>query len=367
VTVEISSNPPVLVVGTGFGCRIHVPALRAAGFDVVGLVGTSAERTRDRAASVDVPHAFTDLEDAIVRTGAKVVSVATPPHTHAPLSMIAISRGCHVLCEKPFAMNAVEARLMFEAAERAGVVHVLGHQFRWQPERAMVARAIAEGLIGRPRFLTLASFLPLLASPEAKMPRWWFETQSGGGWLGAQGSHLIDQVRVWLGEFESLSAALPIISAREAVAEDSYVLRFRLINGVEGILQHTAGAWGQPTNIARVAGTMGTVWSEGGVVKVADRSGTRELSTPRDLAPPPPTANEDPRQRLSRLEIDPYKRLCGALRAAMDGKPLTSAVPVPTFADGVAEMLVMDAIRASAASGGALVKLSAQCQSSSPM
>jgi predicted dehydrogenase len=66
------------------------------------------------------------------------------------------------------------------------------------------------------------------------MPDWWFDTQAGGGWLGASGSHIVDQVRVTLGEFASLSAALPIVSAREGVAEDSYVLRFQLTNGVEG-------------------------------------------------------------------------------------------------------------------------------------
>src|SRR6266481_2485426 len=56
-----SSKPPALVVGTGFGCRTHVPALRAAGFEVAGLVGADAERTRRRAESSDVPQAFTEL------------------------------------------------------------------------------------------------------------------------------------------------------------------------------------------------------------------------------------------------------------------------------------------------------------------
>ena len=125
-----ASKPPALVAGTGFGCRVHIPALRAAGFEVVGLVGTDAERTRRRAESSAVPQAFTDLDEAIRRTGAKVVNVATPPHTHGPLVMVAISRGCHVLCEKPFARDAAEARAMLHAAQRAGIVHLLGHEFR---------------------------------------------------------------------------------------------------------------------------------------------------------------------------------------------------------------------------------------------
>lgn len=350
------SQPPALVVGTAFGCRTQVPALRAAGFDVVGLIGTDADRTKQRAEACAVAKAFTDLDHAITHTGAKVVAVATPPNTHRPLSMIAISRGCHVLCEKPLAKDAVEARAMLEAAERAGVVHLVGHEFRWQPERAVVARAIADGLIGKPRFATLVQYLPLVASLQAKMPSWWFDMQAGGGWLGAAGSHLVDQVRVTLGEFASLSAALPIVSARDAAAEDSFVLRFHLADGVQGMLQQTAGAWGPPAGMTRIAGTEGTVWIESGIVKIADREGTRDLPTPSDLAIPPPPVDAAP-NRYSGLELGPYIRLCEALHAAMDGRPPPSAVPVPTFADGVACMEVIDATRKSAARGGALIAL----------
>ncbi|MFD2431160.1 hypothetical protein ACFSUK_30145 [Sphingobium scionense] len=68
-----------IVVGTGFGCRIHVPALRAAGFEVAGLVGTDPDRTRRRADSVNIADIFADLGEAIDRTGAVAVTIATPP------------------------------------------------------------------------------------------------------------------------------------------------------------------------------------------------------------------------------------------------------------------------------------------------
>lgn len=356
MTSTTRANPPALVVGTGFGARVHVPALRAAGFDVVGLVGTNAARTAARAEKAGVAQTFTDLDDAIQKTGAVAVTIASPPHTHGPLTLTAISRGCHVICEKPMAGNTAEARKMLDAAERAGITHLIGHQFRWSPERALIQRAIADGLVGQPRFLTLASYLPLVASPDAKMPDWWFDENVGGGWLGAHGSHLVDQVRAWLGEFASLSAALPTVSARESVAEDSYVLRFRLTNGVQGILQHTAGAWGSPANVTRVAGTAGTVWAEGGVVRVADRDGVREIPVPADLMPiTPTTRSEDPRKRASDVEITPYVRLCEVLRGGVEGRDVKSAVPPPTFRDGVACMEVLDAIRASASRDGALV------------
>src|SRR5262245_32749995 len=101
---------PALVVGTGFGCRIHVPALRAAGFEVVGLVGTRPDRLEKKAAEAGIPAFFTDLDEAITKTGAKLVTVATTPSTHGTLAMKAIAHGCHVLCEKPFAFNAAEGQ-----------------------------------------------------------------------------------------------------------------------------------------------------------------------------------------------------------------------------------------------------------------
>lgn len=351
-------RPGAVVVGTGFGCRVHVPALRAAGFEVVALVGTDATRTARRAERTGVPHACTDLREALALPGVVAVTVATPPSSHAELSITALEAGKHVICEKPFALDAHEARAMLAAAERAGVTHLVGHEFRWATERALATRAIAEGLIGEPRFVSLVQYVPLVADPGTKVPRWWFDASSGGGWLGASGSHVVDQVRVWLGEFASLSAALPVVSARVGVAEDSFAVRFRLRSGVEGVLQQTAAAWGPAAGVTRVAGTDGTLWTEGDIVWVANRSGARPLPVPPDLAlPPRPPERDDPRHRFTHLELGPYTRLCEALRAGVDGRPPDGPVPVPTFADGLACMQVLDAIRASASAGGVVVDL----------
>lgn len=349
-------RPGAIVVGTGFGCRVHVPALRAAGFDVVGLVGTDPGRTARRAERSGIAASYTDLAVAMAAPGVRAVTVATPPHTHAAVSIAACEAGMHVVCEKPFAMDATEARAMLAAAERAGVTHLVGHEFRWAPERSVGARAIAEGAIGTPRFVSMVQYVPLVADPETKVPPWWFDADAGGGWLGASGSHVVDQIRTWLGEFASVSATTSVVSSRDAVAEDSFSVRFTLVGGVEGVLQQTAAAWGPYAGITRVAGTDGTLWTEGDAVFIADRDGTRQLPIPSDLAlPAGPEESDDPRHRFTHLELAPYTRLCEVLRAGVSGQPHDAPVAVPTFADGVASMLVLDAIRASAAAGGAVV------------
>ena len=104
----------VVIVGTGFGCITHLRALRNAGFDVRALVGRDPEKTRERARRFDVPHGLTNLGDALALPGVDAVAIATPPHTHAPIALEAIAAGKHVVCEKPFARDAREARAMLE-------------------------------------------------------------------------------------------------------------------------------------------------------------------------------------------------------------------------------------------------------------
>jgi predicted dehydrogenase len=353
-----------LVAGTGFGCRIQVPALRGAGFEVVGLVGTDPGRTAQRAAANGVPQAFTDIGRAISATAPDLVAVSTPPHSHAALSLLALERGCHVLCEKPFARDAREAGLMLAAAEKAGRIHAIGNEFRFVPQRATVGRAIAEGLIGEPRFATFVQFMGFVPQFEDDFPDWWFDPAEGGGWLGASGSHVVDQIRAWLGEFESVSASLASVSLSRGSVDDSYAVRFRLKSGLEGVMQQSSGSFGPLVEMTRIAGSTGSIWTDHAGAHVADRTGERDLAVPADLVlPEPPALTGDARharvdwQAMATVEIAPYTALCRALRAAILGEPAPSPVPLATFADGLANMRVMDAIRESAGAGGKVVRL----------
>ena len=351
--------PGAVVIGTGFGLRVHVPALRAAGFTVEALVGRDPDRTERRAERLGIPRGLTDLDAALALPEVDAVSIATPPHAHAELAIAAARAGKHVLCEKPFAMDAVEATAMLDAAESAGVMHLVGHEFRWAVERAVAGRAIVEGRIGEPRFATLVSYVPLVADPEARTPQWWFDPASGGGWLGASGSHVVDQIRVWLGEFAEVSARLSVTSQRTGIAEDSFTIRFRLRSGVEGVLQQTAAAWGPYSGMTRVAGTHGSLWVEGTDVWVADADGVAQVPVPPDLElPPAPPESDDPRERFTHIETGPFTRLCEVLRAGVEGRTPDAPVPIPTFADGVACMRVLDAARVSSAKDGATVEVS---------
>lgn len=345
----------IVVVGTGFGYRIQLPALRAAGFEVLALVGQDRERTARRASRKGVPHACVSLAEALALPGADAVAVATPPSTHAPLVLEALAAGRHVLCEKPFAVNSVEARAMRQAAEAAGTVHYVGHEFRFSATQATMKRVLDDGQIGTPRLAAIASFVPVVASKETTMmPAWFFERSHGGGWLRASGSHSIDRIRCWLGEIDSVSATMsPPVSDRGR-ADDSYAVRFTVASGASGTLTESGASWlPEVVGSTVIVGSAGSATIVGGDVVVGTPEGRRIVDVRPDVrAEASDPGSSDLISRLSSLELEPYTRLCRSFLSSITEEEPVSDIAAATFDDGLAEMLVIDAVERSAAGGG---------------
>ena len=356
----------VAVVGTGFGCLTHARALREAGFDVQALVGRDPEKTAERSARFEIPNACTRLADALALPGVDAVTIATPPHTHAPIALEAIAAGRHVLCEKPFTRDAPEARALLAAAEAAGVVHLLGAEMRFTPGQALLARAVRDGTIGEPRLATFLMHIPLLADTASEVPAWWSDADAGGGWLGAHAPHVVDQIATTVGRITGVSATLTHVVDRAWTAEDGYVVHFRTANGAAGVFQAVAADRGPMLFVTRVVGALGTAWAEGDRVQVADVAGTRDIPLPDELrvaAPEPPPADllVTAYDLLHSFGIDygPYVRLCEHFRARIEGRDPPAGAEPATFVDGVASMAVLDAVRASDAAGGAFMEVEA--------
>ncbi len=350
----------VAVVGTGFGCYTHVRALRASGFDVLALVGRDPDKTAERARLFDVPRALVSLREALAVPDVDAVTIATPPGTHAELALEAIAAGRHLVCEKPFTATLDEARTVFASAEAAGVVHLLGTEFRWDPGQAALAQVVRGRDIGEPRLATWLMHVPVLADPGAVVPDWWADAASRGGWLWAHGSQLIDQIRVTLGEFDGVSAHLVHVVDRPAMsADDGFVVHFRMRNGTVGVMQSTAGDWGVLVE-TRVTGSSGAAWIEGvgATVKVAGPDGVRTAPVPEGLTgeAPPPLPEGAVRTTYERMitfgvEYGPYTHLAAAFRDLIAGKKFDGPRPA-TFADGVAQMAVLESIMESAGNDG---------------
>jgi predicted dehydrogenase len=201
--------------------------------------------------------------------------------------------------------------------------------------------------------------VPVLADRDADLPDWWADSSQGGGWLGAHGSQVIDQIRATLGEFDAVTASLVNI-ARPSAVDDGFVVHFRLRSGVAGVMQSTAADRGPFLVETRVVGTQGTAWIEGlgETVRVADALGTRQLEIPDDLrtappsAPPPGLLTTTYERMIGHgLDLGPFTRLAEHFRSRIEGAAPPPGPRPATFADGLADMLVLDAIRRSAAEG----------------
>jgi predicted dehydrogenase len=356
-----SDGPRVAVAGTNFGCQAHVRALRAAGFEVIALVGRDARRTRQRAKDFGVPEALTSFGKALEMPGLDAVVISTPPETHKPLALQALAKHKHVLCEKPLALTAAEAREMLEAARRAGVVHMVEHQFRFRPYDVALRRAIEASQLGALRHATFILDASICADPARMgIPEWWYEARRGGGWLRNLASHLIDIIRYTLGEFESVSADLTFGTDRKMNADDGYSIVFRLRNGLEGVLQGSCRAW-DFVNVARVSGTDATASVEMDaqtfrpVLWIADRNGKRAVSAPADLAVPTalnvlPSSQETPAYDAVHNMVSgspEYILQAAAFRDAIAGRDNGPVTPA-NFRDGVAHMMVIEAVEKSA-------------------
>ena len=94
------------VLGTGWGTRISVPALRAEGWHVAALWSRNAERAEKQAAELEIPFATNDASALINRPDIDAVTIVTPTPTHRDLCLAALAAGKHVLAEKPMAMAA---------------------------------------------------------------------------------------------------------------------------------------------------------------------------------------------------------------------------------------------------------------------
>jgi predicted dehydrogenase len=355
---------PVAVVGTSFGGRVHVPALRAAGFEVVALVGRDPERTTTRARDLGVPLGTVDLAEALdaLGDGPKAVTVSTPPDAHVEPVLAALDAGAHVICEKPFALHADDAQRMVHAAHAAGTVAPVGAEFRWAPTDALTARVVRSGAIGEPGLATHVQHSALLGGGlhPAFNDEWWLDADRGGGIINASAFHFVDRLMTWMGPVAAVTASVQVIDGRRpGDVEDAYTMLLTFASGATGLLQQCSVARGVPGRVCRVVGSEGSVWIDGDDVWMADDQPARVVPVPEDLAPlPAPPALDDPKHAFTPIELPPYTRLAQRFRDLILGHPVDpGAPPSPTFDEALAVQRVIDAARRSSADGGSPVPL----------
>ncbi len=138
------------LAGYGFGGRIfHAPLIAsAAGVEFAGVVTRSPERRAELERDHPGTPAFDSLAE-LAAAGVDAVAISTPAPTHLPLMLEAIERGLAVVTDKPFALDAAQARVAVEAAEAAGVALSVYQNRRWDSNLLTVRRLLEGGELGR--------------------------------------------------------------------------------------------------------------------------------------------------------------------------------------------------------------------------
>ncbi|MCI0458796.1 MAG: Gfo/Idh/MocA family oxidoreductase [Gemmataceae bacterium] len=137
------------VVGTGFIGPVHVEALRRLGRPVVGLLGSSPEKSQGAAAALGVPRGYAIFEELLADPAVTVVHLASPNRLHFPQCRAALAAGKHVLCEKPLAMTARETAELADLAATVPLVAAVCYNVRFYPLCLEARERIAAGQLGR--------------------------------------------------------------------------------------------------------------------------------------------------------------------------------------------------------------------------
>ena len=339
----------VLLIGTSFGGQVHAPGYAShPDFTLVGVASGHVENARRVAETHGVPYATRDWKKMLDEVDADLVSIASPVDLHYPMARAALERKRHVLLEKPFALNVAQAKELTAFAKSQKVVAVVNHEFRHKPGRAALARWVAEGKLGRVEHILMKTRVPGWARDPSRKLTWLTERKRGGGFLGALGSHDVDQFliyggpirRVFCRQRQLASSATGLSAAHRAItAEDCYTMLVEFRSGATGVIDTFGGARVRRERI-EVFGSDDafTVIDGDRIGRPALGGGIEEVPIPEDL-------------RLEATDwaplVAPFRVKLAMMRDAIRGGGTAS----PTFAEALEVQKVLDAARKSDQTG----------------
>lgn len=329
------------------------------GARIVAIASGNPERAADVAKEFEIEHVASNWRELVAREDVDLVSVVTPPAMHMEMTLAAIEHGKAVLCEKPMAMNAAEARLMTEAAQKADLLALIDHELRFLKSRRVMRSLLTSGAIGTVRhcnYVFRSDNRGVLDRPWD----WWSDESVGGGTLGAIGSHVIDSFRWMLStEISAVSCMLNTHIAerpdktndamRRVTSDDEAKLHLRFADS--SLTQNATGAAalsvvesGSHENRLEIYGTLGAL--------MVEETGELWRSPAGSGAWRPVQVHQDPLapgMRPASWSRGFAAVACDIVEAMREGR--TTVDGAATFEDGYRVQLVLDAARASNASG----------------
>jgi predicted dehydrogenase len=377
--VRPASEIGAAVIGGGFIGTVHVEALRRLGVHVHGLLASSPERSADRARQLGVEQGYGSLEEMLGDDRVEVVHVTSPNHLHHPQVQRILESGRHVVCEKPLAMTAEESADLAERAASSGKVNAVNFNIRFYPLNQHAHELVAANDLGEIRLITGRYFQDwLLLDTDWN---WRLEPDRGGALraVGDIGSHWLDLVSFITGHritsvMADLATFIPTrrqpagpvetfsterateTLEREIGTEDVATILLRFENGARGSVAISQLSPGRKNSLQyEVDGSAGAAFWDSEQpdqlwIGHRDRPNEILIRNPALMGPAGQAAASLPAGHVEGF-ADTFKALFRAIYADVGAGEPSDRPSYPTFADGHDEMLVNDAVAASARSG----------------
>jgi predicted dehydrogenase len=364
------------VIGLGFVGRAHLEALRRMGVPVVGMLGSSLERSEEARASLGLERAYASLEELAADPKVSVVHICTPNHVHFEQASRMLRAGKHVLCEKPLAMDSRESEMLVKLAKECKRVGGVAYNLRYYPLCQEARAAVASGAIGQPRLVHGSFLQDWLLFPSDW--NWRLDSKLGGELRAVSdiGTHWLD-LMMWItgskvtevcadlatvvpvrrrprGRVETFQKAANVEFDEIPITTDDYasvLLHFENdLRGVMTVSQVSAGRkarlWfeidGTKASLAWNSESPNTLWI-----------GHRETACeelPKDPAMMNPAARGYAAYPGGHAEgyPDTFLQLFREFYKYIDAGDFTAPQPFPNFVNGNQELLLCEAIAKSA-------------------
>jgi predicted dehydrogenase len=312
--------------------RQVIPAMqRSPHSRIAAIASREPAKAEAAAAALGIPRAYGSYEALLADPEIEAVYVPLPNHLHVPWTIRAAEAGKHVLCEKPIARSAAEARTLLAVREKTGVIIGEAFMVRTHPQWLTVRELVAAGRIGELR-LVLGHFSYDRRDPADVRSR----VEYGGGVLLDIGCYLVTLSR-WLFGAEPLEVA--------AVLERDPELKVdRLVSGLlrfpTGQACFSVAGQAVPFQRMQLLGTRGRLEVEIPFNPPPDRRCCLFLDDGRDLA-------GGGVETVTVEAADQFTLQGDRFAAAVRGR---GAVPVP-LEDALGNMLALDALFRAAGSG----------------
>ncbi|RZU42121.1 Gfo/Idh/MocA family protein [Edaphobacter modestus] len=288
---------------------------------LVGMWRRDQNAAKQNCIEHKIAHCFTSPEELCASPDVDAVFITSPDAMHYADTLMALRYGKAVLCEKPVAMNAAQAREMVDASKTTGALYGVAQNFRYNHSLDWVRKQIQAGKIGRPQ-IARAEF----DYPANHAPRKWImdPTLACGGPIGDVGVHCIDALRYVLGEEVESISTLATKTHPEDQVEATAMLQMQMTGGV--LASVGVSARSPYRTLVEITGSDGVLIAENGLT--VDRPIEMVLRRAGEVVE---TATAD--------NADAYTRMLDAFADAMQGGEPFAA----TGEDGVRNMMALDA------------------------